>query len=104
RYSSFKIKEIGKKEEDLKALITVDTLVDWTNHDSDSDGVIAAKEFGMIAGCDSGDAIKEGAAKLYNLITGANSEASNTAGDAGEFALMGVTFEQYVPLQSLEEE
>nr|GEZ49014.1 hypothetical protein [Tanacetum cinerariifolium] len=33
RYSSFKIKEIGKKEEDSKALITVDTLVDWTDHD-----------------------------------------------------------------------
>nr|GEV74555.1 hypothetical protein [Tanacetum cinerariifolium] len=38
RYSSFKIKEIGKKEEDSKALITVDTLVDWTDHDgSDKD-------------------------------------------------------------------
>nr|GEW08501.1 ribonuclease H-like domain, reverse transcriptase, RNA-dependent DNA polymerase [Tanacetum cinerariifolium] len=59
-YSSFKIKEIGKKEEDLKALITVDTLVDWTNHDSESEGVIAAKEFGMIAGCDSENAIEEG--------------------------------------------
>nr|GEZ57066.1 ribonuclease H-like domain-containing protein [Tanacetum cinerariifolium] len=59
RYSSFKIKEIGKKEEDSKALITVDTLVDWTNHDSESDGVIAPKEFGMIAGCDSKDTIKE---------------------------------------------
>nr|GEV96905.1 hypothetical protein [Tanacetum cinerariifolium] len=93
RYSSFKIKEIGKKEEDSKALITVDTLVDWTNHDSESDGVIAAKEFGMIAGCDSKDAIKEGAAKLYNLITGANLKEANIAGDAGEFALMGVTSE-----------
>nr|GEW86514.1 putative ribonuclease H-like domain-containing protein [Tanacetum cinerariifolium] len=60
---------------------------------SKSDGVIAAKEFGMIAGCDSEDAIKEGAAKLYNLITGANSEKANTAGDAREFALMGVTSE-----------
>ncbi|GKG65512.1 hypothetical protein Tco_0677214, partial [Tanacetum coccineum] len=38
----------GKKEEDSKALITVDTLVDWTNHDGQSDGVIASKEFGMI--------------------------------------------------------
>nr|GEX00372.1 putative ribonuclease H-like domain-containing protein [Tanacetum cinerariifolium] len=94
RYSSFKIKEIGKKEEDSKALITVDTLVEWTNHDSESDGVIAAKEFGMIAGCDSEDAIKEGAAKLYNQITGANSEEANTAGDAREFALMGVTSER----------
>nr|GFA40658.1 ribonuclease H-like domain-containing protein [Tanacetum cinerariifolium] len=36
RYSSFKIKEIGKKEKDLKALITIDTLVDWTNHDGES--------------------------------------------------------------------
>nr|GFA31866.1 ribonuclease H-like domain-containing protein [Tanacetum cinerariifolium] len=93
RFNKKKIKEIGKKEKDSKALITVDTLVEWTNHDSESDGVIAAKEFGMIAGCDSEDAIKEGAAKLYNLITGANSEEANTAGDAVEFALMGVTSE-----------
>nr|GEZ86393.1 ribonuclease H-like domain-containing protein [Tanacetum cinerariifolium] len=69
RYSSFKIKEIGKKEEDSKALINVDTLVDY--------------------------AIKEGAAKLYNLITGSNSEEANTTGDAREFALMGVTSEAY---------
>nr|GEX97806.1 ribonuclease H-like domain-containing protein [Tanacetum cinerariifolium] len=92
RYSSFKVKEIGKKEEDSKSLITVDTLVDWSNHDSKSDEVIAAKEFRMIAGCDSADAIKAGANKLYNLINGANSEEANTPGDAGEFALMGVTF------------
>nr|GFA48869.1 repetitive proline-rich cell wall protein [Tanacetum cinerariifolium] len=76
-----------------KALITIDTLVDWTNHDSESDRVIAAKEFGMIAGCDSKDAIKEDAAKIYNLITEANSEEANTIGDAREFALMGVTSE-----------
>nr|GEV50297.1 putative ribonuclease H-like domain-containing protein [Tanacetum cinerariifolium] len=93
RYSSFKIKEIGKKEEDSKAMITVDTLVDWTDHDDESVEVITAKEFGMIAGCDSEDAIKEGAAKIYNLITKANSEEANTAGDAGEFAFMGVTSE-----------
>ncbi|GJT56795.1 putative ribonuclease H-like domain-containing protein, partial [Tanacetum coccineum] len=68
RYSSFKIQEIGKKEEYFKALITVDTLVDWTDHD--------------------------GAAKIYNLITGANTKEVSTAGDAGEFALMGVTFEE----------
>nr|GEZ14870.1 ribonuclease H-like domain-containing protein [Tanacetum cinerariifolium] len=88
RYSSFKIKEIGKKEEDSKALITVDTLVDWIDHDGESDGVIASKEFGMIAGCDTEDAFKEGAAKTYNLITGADTEEASTAGDVGEFALM----------------
>nr|GFA32192.1 ribonuclease H-like domain-containing protein [Tanacetum cinerariifolium] len=82
-----------KKEEDSKALVTVDTLVDWTNHYSESDGVIDAKEFGMIDGCDSDDSIKEGATKLHNLINGANSEEANTTCDAGKFALMGVTSE-----------
>nr|GEY13115.1 retrotransposon protein, putative, unclassified [Tanacetum cinerariifolium] len=93
RYSSFKIKEIGKKEEDSKALITVDTLVDWIDHDGESDGVIASKEFGMIADCDTEDAIEEGAAKIYNLITGADTEEASIAGDVGEFALMSVTSE-----------
>nr|GEW71329.1 putative reverse transcriptase domain-containing protein [Tanacetum cinerariifolium] len=89
RYSSFKIKEIAKKGEDSKALITVDTLVDWTDHDGESDGVIASIEFGMIAGCDTEDEIKEGAAKIYNLITGADTEEPSTVGDVEEFALMG---------------
>ncbi|GJS30512.1 putative ribonuclease H-like domain-containing protein, partial [Tanacetum coccineum] len=62
-------------------------------HDGQSNGVIASKEFGMIAGCDTEDAIEEGAAKIYNLITGANTKEVSTAGDAGEFALMGVTSE-----------
>nr|GEW65706.1 hypothetical protein [Tanacetum cinerariifolium] len=57
-----------------KALVTVDTLVDWSNHDSKSDDIIAAKEFGMIAGF--------------------NSEEANTPDDAGEFAIMGVTSEK----------
>nr|GFA88869.1 hypothetical protein [Tanacetum cinerariifolium] len=93
RYSSFKIKDIGKKEEDSKSLITVDTLVDWTDHDGESDRVIASKEFGMIAGCDTEDAIEKGAAKIYNLITRADIKEASTAGDVGEFALMGVTSE-----------
>ncbi|GJU83803.1 hypothetical protein Tco_1291349 [Tanacetum coccineum] len=41
----------------------------------------------------SGNVIEEGAAKIYNLITRANTKEASTAGDAGEFALMGVTFE-----------
>ncbi|GJT22515.1 hypothetical protein Tco_0892452 [Tanacetum coccineum] len=45
RYSSFKIQEIGKKEEDSKALITVDTLVDWTDHD-------ACQDIQLITGAD----------------------------------------------------
>nr|GEU41740.1 putative ribonuclease H-like domain-containing protein [Tanacetum cinerariifolium] len=62
-------------------------------HDDQSDEVITAKEFGMIAGCDSEDASKKGAAKIYNLIIGADTEEASNAGDAGELALMGVTFE-----------
>ncbi|GJY21610.1 putative ribonuclease H-like domain-containing protein [Tanacetum coccineum] len=95
RYLSFKIQEVGKKEEDPKALITVDTLVDWTDHDGQSNGVIAFKEFGMIAGCDNEDEIKEGTAKIYNLITGVDTKEVSTAGAAGEFALMGVTSEAH---------
>ncbi|GJS28645.1 ribonuclease H-like domain-containing protein [Tanacetum coccineum] len=88
-----KKKEIGKKEEDSKALITVDTLVDWIDHDGQSDGVIASKEFGMIASCDTEDAIGEGVAKIYNLLTGGDTKKASTAGDAVEFAFMGVTTE-----------
>nr|GEU58752.1 hypothetical protein [Tanacetum cinerariifolium] len=73
RYSSFKNQEIGRKEEDSKALVFVDTLIDWSNHENESDEVIAAKEFGMIAG--------------------ANSVKANTPDDAGEFTLMGVSSE-----------
>ncbi|GJT30536.1 hypothetical protein Tco_0910811 [Tanacetum coccineum] len=82
-----------RKEANSKALTLVDTLVDWTEHDGQSDGVIAPKVFGMIVGCDTEDAIEEGAAKIYNLITGADTKEASTAGDAGEFALIGVTSE-----------
>nr|GEX48675.1 hypothetical protein [Tanacetum cinerariifolium] len=50
-------------------------------------------EFGMIAGCDTDDVIEESAAKIYNLITVADTKEANTSGDAGEFALMGLTSE-----------
>nr|GEW19057.1 putative ribonuclease H-like domain-containing protein [Tanacetum cinerariifolium] len=79
RYSSFKIKEIGKKEEDSKAFVIIDTLVDWTDHDDEGDEVITAKDFGMIIGCNSEDAIKEGAAKIYNLIIETDTEEATTA-------------------------
>nr|GEV98090.1 putative ribonuclease H-like domain-containing protein [Tanacetum cinerariifolium] len=95
-----------QKEEDSKALITVDTLVVWTNHDSESDGVVATKEFGMIVGCDSRDALKDDTAKLYNLINEANSEEASTIGAGGEFAFIGftseLTFEEKIRVLSIE--
>ncbi|GJU32539.1 putative ribonuclease H-like domain-containing protein [Tanacetum coccineum] len=87
RYSSFKIQELGKKEADTKALITVDTLENWKEHESGDDEGFAPKEYGMVAGC--GAACEEGAAEVYSLITGNGTDAA-----AGEFALMGMTSEK----------
>nr|GEW08191.1 hypothetical protein [Tanacetum cinerariifolium] len=47
------------------------------------------------------DAIKEGVANIYNMITGADIKEASTAGDAGEFALMGVTSEDRIVLNLL---
>ncbi|GJT61221.1 ribonuclease H-like domain-containing protein [Tanacetum coccineum] len=84
RYSSFKIQELGKKEADTKALITVDTLENWKEHESGNDEGFAPKEYGMVAGCGN----DEGAAEVYSLITRNGTDAA-----AGEFALMGMTSE-----------
>nr|GEW89081.1 xylulose kinase-1 [Tanacetum cinerariifolium] len=72
-----------------------------TDHDSESDGVVDAKEFDMIVGCDSKNAIEEGAAKIYNLITRADTKEASIAGDAGEFSLMGVTSERVLQSNQL---
>nr|GEW86505.1 reverse transcriptase domain-containing protein [Tanacetum cinerariifolium] len=71
------------------------------DHNDEGDEVITAKEFSMIAGCDSKDAIKKGAAKIYNLITRTDTEEVTTADDAGEFALMGVTSERVLQQNQL---
>ncbi|GJS66791.1 hypothetical protein Tco_0681355 [Tanacetum coccineum] len=55
RYSSYQYSGDEKKEEESKALNTY-----------------------MIAGCETEDAIEEGAAKIYNLITGANTKEAIT--------------------------
>ncbi|GKA03938.1 putative ribonuclease H-like domain-containing protein [Tanacetum coccineum] len=86
RYSSFKIQELGKKEADTKALITVDTLENWKEHESGDDEGFAPKEYGMVVSC--GAACEECAAEVYSLITGNGIDAA-----AGEFALMGMTSE-----------
>ncbi|GJV28348.1 putative ribonuclease H-like domain-containing protein, partial [Tanacetum coccineum] len=87
RYSSFKIQELRKKEADTKALITVDTLENWKEHEYKDDEGFAPKEYGMVADC--GAACEEGAAEVYSLITGNGTDAA-----AGEFAL-GMTYECY---------
>ncbi|GJX23515.1 hypothetical protein Tco_0227960, partial [Tanacetum coccineum] len=75
-----------QKEADTKALITVDTLKNWKEHESGDDEGFAPKEYGMVDGC--GAACEEGAAEVYSLITGNGTDAA-----AGEFSLMGMTSE-----------
>ncbi|GJT61219.1 hypothetical protein Tco_1004752 [Tanacetum coccineum] len=76
--------ELGKNEADTKALITVNTLENWKEHESGNDEGFAPKEYGMVASCGN----DEGAAEVYSLITRNGTDAA-----AGEFALMGMTSE-----------
>ncbi|GJU43515.1 putative ribonuclease H-like domain-containing protein [Tanacetum coccineum] len=67
RYSAFKLKEMEQdKPAEPKALLSVDSMVNWSDHEESADDN-ASQVYGMIAGCDDEDEV------------------------AGEFALMGVT-------------
>ncbi|GJT17800.1 putative ribonuclease H-like domain-containing protein [Tanacetum coccineum] len=67
RYSAFKIKELEQdKPADPKALLSVDSMVNWSDHEESAD---------------------ENASQVYGMIVGRDDEDEV----AGEFALMGVT-------------
>ncbi|GJW52402.1 putative ribonuclease H-like domain-containing protein [Tanacetum coccineum] len=83
RYSSFKLKELDKSEEP-KALLSVDSMLNWSDHE--------------------GEDVENGAAQVYGMIVGAEEDAAGSAtGDAtgdvaddvsnaaAEFALMGIS-------------
>ncbi|GJS50411.1 ribonuclease H-like domain-containing protein [Tanacetum coccineum] len=79
RYSSFKLKELDKTEEP-KALLSVDSMLNWSDHE--------------------GEDVENGAAQVYGMIAGAEEDATgNATGDvtddvsnaAAEFALMGIS-------------
>jgi hypothetical protein len=74
RYSAYKVTEV--KTEEPKALVSVDTMVDWKAHEAEekTDGV--EKVYGMMAGI-YGDHAGATAAGVYDA--------------AAEFALMGIT-------------
>ncbi|GJV39126.1 hypothetical protein Tco_1417566 [Tanacetum coccineum] len=70
RYSAFKIKELEQdKPADPKALLSVDLMVNWSDHEESTDEN-ALQVYGMIDGCDDEDEV------------------------ACEFALMGVTSQE----------
>ncbi|GJY94873.1 putative ribonuclease H-like domain-containing protein, partial [Tanacetum coccineum] len=83
RYSSFKLKELDKTEEP-KALLSVDSMLNWSDHE--------------------GEDVESGAAQVYGMIAGAEEDAADSATDdvagdvadgvsnaAAEFALMGIS-------------
>ncbi|GJW65276.1 putative ribonuclease H-like domain-containing protein [Tanacetum coccineum] len=65
-------RKIGLIEKEVlggsKAIITVDTLENWKEHEYGNDEGFAPIEYGMVVG--SGAAYEEGAAEVYSLITG----------------------------------
>ncbi|GKA38281.1 ribonuclease H-like domain-containing protein [Tanacetum coccineum] len=96
RYSSFKLKELDKSEEP-KALLSVDSMLNWSDHEGEDVENGAAQVYGMIAGCEDEDV-------AAGIATG--DVAVNVSGDvsdaAAEFALMG--FSSQVKLEKMNDQ
>ncbi|GJY83159.1 ribonuclease H-like domain-containing protein [Tanacetum coccineum] len=80
RYSAFKLKELDKSEEP-KALLSVDSMLNWSDHEGEDE--------------------EKGAAQVYGMIDGDDDDAAGDAsGDvsdaAAEFALMGLSSQRQV--------
>ncbi|GJU14583.1 reverse transcriptase domain-containing protein [Tanacetum coccineum] len=91
RYSAFKLKELDKSEEP-KALLSVDSMLNWSDHEGEDEEKGAAQVYGMIAGDDDDAA----------------GDASGDVSDAAaEFALMGLSSQVQAyknTLQTLEQQ
>ncbi|GJT80031.1 putative ribonuclease H-like domain-containing protein [Tanacetum coccineum] len=75
RYSAFKLKELDKSEEP-KALLSVDSMLNWSDHEGEDEEKGVAQVYGMIVGDDDDAA----------------GDASGDVSDAAiEFALMGLS-------------
>ncbi|GKG29958.1 putative ribonuclease H-like domain-containing protein, partial [Tanacetum coccineum] len=83
RYSQFKIKELDKSEEP-KALVSVDSMLNWSDHESEEMEKGASEVYGMIAGygddtiIPTGDATDAGGRDSSSAI-GVFVDASNDA-------------------------
>ncbi|GJU89348.1 putative ribonuclease H-like domain-containing protein [Tanacetum coccineum] len=78
RYSAFKLKELDKSEEP-KALLSVDSMLNWSDHEGEDE--------------------EKGVAQVYGMIDGDDDDAAGDAsGDvsdaAAEFALMGLSSQE----------
>ncbi|GJV75101.1 putative ribonuclease H-like domain-containing protein [Tanacetum coccineum] len=75
RYSAFKLKELDKSEEP-KALLSVDSMLNWSDHEGEDEEKGDAQVYGMIAG-DDDDAAGDASGDVSDV--------------AAEFALMGLS-------------
>ncbi|GJY01593.1 putative ribonuclease H-like domain-containing protein [Tanacetum coccineum] len=83
RYSSFKLKELDKSEEP-KALLSVDSMLNWSDHEGEDVENGAAQVYGMIAGAED-----DAAGSATGDATG--DVADDVSNAAAEFALMGIS-------------
>ncbi|GJX12031.1 putative ribonuclease H-like domain-containing protein [Tanacetum coccineum] len=83
RYSSFKLKELDKTEEP-KALLSVDSMLNWSDHEGEDVESGAAQVYGMIAGAE-----EDAAGSATGNATG--DVADDVSNAAAEFALMGIS-------------
>ncbi|GJX47662.1 putative ribonuclease H-like domain-containing protein [Tanacetum coccineum] len=117
RYSQFKIKELDKSEEP-KALVSVDSMLNWSDHESEDMEKGASEVYGMIAGygddtiiptgdAPDGSGIDSVSADGVFVAAGNGSDGASVAADVGadsvsvaasdatnaetEFALMGLS-------------
>ncbi|GJV39517.1 ribonuclease H-like domain-containing protein [Tanacetum coccineum] len=80
RYSAFKLKELDKSEEP-KALLSVDSMLNWSDHEGEDEEKGVAQVYGMIAGDDDDAA----------------GDASGDVSDAAaEFALMDLLLRNFM--------
>ncbi|GJT77631.1 hypothetical protein Tco_1044356 [Tanacetum coccineum] len=79
RYSLFKLQELNKGEE-TKALLSVDSMVNWSDHEGEDVEIGAAQVYGMIAGAEE-DATGNATGDVADGVSNA----------AAEFALMGIS-------------
>ncbi|GJS59035.1 ribonuclease H-like domain-containing protein, partial [Tanacetum coccineum] len=83
RYSSFKLKELDKTEEP-KALLSVDSMLNWSDHKCEEVENGAAQVYGMIAGAE-----EDAPGSANGNATG--DVANDVSNAAAEFALMGIS-------------
>ncbi|GJS06699.1 ribonuclease H-like domain-containing protein, partial [Tanacetum coccineum] len=92
RYSQFKIKELDKSEEP-KALVSVDSMLNWSDHESEYMEKGASEVYGMIVGYgDDAGILADGVSVAAGVGADGISVTSSDATDAEtQFALMGLS-------------